>query len=196
GRAVGTSLLASAGLAGLALGIAMRPTLASLVAGLQIALTNPIRLNDEVIVEDEWGTVEEITSTYVAVRLWDLRHMILSLSYFIEHPFQNWTRTSPTFIGAIFLYVDYTAPVGAIREEMERLVHGSPLWNGGVCALMVTEANDHTLQLRVTADAAHADKIFALRCHIREGLVHFLQQRYPQCRPKTRTELSAGPTTP
>lgn len=147
-RSIGASLLASAGLAGLVVGMAMRPTLASLIAGIQSALTQPIRLDDVVVVENEYGWIEEITSTYVVVRLWDLRRMVLPLTYFIEHPFQNWTRTTASLIGSVYLYVDYTAPVEAIRQELDRILRASPLWDGQTSALQVTNAKEQSLELR------------------------------------------------
>jgi small-conductance mechanosensitive channel len=191
-RSIGASLLASAGLAGLVVGMAMRPTLANLVAGIQIALTQPIRLEDAVIVQGEYGWVEEITATYAVVRLWDLRRMVLPLTYFIEQPFQNWTRNSADILGNVLLYVDYTAPVDALRQELDRLVHASPLWKGQVCGLQVTDATEHTLQLRALMDARNAGDAWDLRCRVREGLVRFLQQNHPECLPRVRAELARG----
>lgn len=188
-REIGASLLASAGLAGLVIGMAMRPTLANLVAGIQIALTQPIRLEDQVIVEKESGWIEEITSTYVVVRLWDWRRMVLPLTYFIETPFQNWTRKSASLIGSVYLYVDYTVPLQPLRSELDRLVRSSDKWRGTVCGLQVTDAKADTLELRVLVDARDASAAWDLRCFIREGLVTYLQQNYPTSLPKTRAEL-------
>src|SRR6185437_6221232 len=172
-RTIGASMLASAGIAGLVIGMAMRPTLANLVAGVQIALTQPIRLEDQVVVEGESGWIEEITSTYVVVRIWDLRRIVLPLTYFIEHPFENWTRTTTRLLGTVMLEVDYTVPVEAVRGELERLAHGNPLWGGQVCALQVTDAKEHTLVLRALVDAPSAGAAFDLRCQLREGLIGF-----------------------
>jgi len=194
-RSIGASLLASAGLAGLVVGMAMRPTLASLIAGIQIALTQPIRLDDAVVVENEYGWIEEITSTYVVVRLWDLRRMVLPLTYFIEHPFQNWTRTTASLIGSVYLYVDYTAPVEAIRQELDRILRASPLWDGQTSALQVTNAKEQTLELRALAGARDAGAAWDLRCALREQLVAFLQANYPQCLPKTRAEILSPAST-
>lgn len=190
-RAIGTSMLASAGLAGLVIGMAAKPTLANLIAGIQIALSQPMRIEDAVIVENEWGWIEEITATYVVVRLWDWRRMVLPLSYFIEHPFQNWTRTSGSLIGSVFLYMDYTAtaPIDALRQELERIVHASDKWLGGVVVLQVSDVRESTIELRALADAKDAPTAWDLRCIIREGLVKFLQANYPDVLPKTRASL-------
>src|SRR6185437_2500219 len=190
-RTIGASMLASAGIAGLVIGMAMRPTLANLVAGVQIALTQPIRLEDQVVVEGESGWIEEITSTYVVVRIWDLRRMVLPLTYFIEHPFQNWTRTSRRLLGTVFFYLDYTVPVAQVRSELERLVHASPLWGGHVCGLQMTDNKDRTIELRALVDAPNADALFDLRCLVREGVIGFLQQRHPLSLPRTRSETVA-----
>ena len=188
-QAIGTSMLASAGLAGLVVGMAMRPTLSNLVAGIQIALTQPMRLEDAVIVENEWGWIEEITSTYVVVRLWDWRRMVLPLTYFIEHPFQNWTRQTATLIGSVYLYLDYTAPLDALRQELERIVHSTDKWYGGVCVLQVSDARERVIEVRALADAKDAGTAWDLRCIIREGLISFLQKNYPSALPKTRAEF-------
>ncbi|MGH9378187.1 MAG: mechanosensitive ion channel family protein [Terriglobia bacterium] len=191
-RSLGASLLASAGLAGLVLGMAMKSTLGNLVAGIQIALTQPIRMEDAVIVEGEWGWVEEITSTYVVVRLWDWRRMVLPLTYFIEQPFQNWTRITADLIGSVYLYVDYAVPVDDVRKELDRLVRTTDKWSGKVCVLQVSDAKEHTIELRALADAKDAGTAWDLRCYLRENLIKFLQEKYPQSLPKTRAELSAA----
>lgn len=192
-RSIGTSLLASAGLAGLVIGMAMKPTLGNLVAGVQIALTQPIRIEDAVIVENEWGWIEEIMSTYVVVRLWDWRRMVLPLSYFIETPFQNWTRTTASLIGSVYLYVDYTVPVDEVRKELNRLVKTTDKWRGEVCVLQVSDAKDRVIELRALADARDAGVAWDLRCYLRENLLKFLQEKYPQSLPKTRAELQPAP---
>lgn len=192
-RSIGTSLLASAGLAGLVVGMAMKSTLGNLVAGIQIALTQPIRMEDAVIVEGEWGWVEEITSTYVVVRLWDWRRMVLPLTYFIEQPFQNWTRITADLIGSVYLYVDYAVPVDDVRKELDRLVKTTDKWSGKVCVLQVSDAKEHTIELRALADARDAGTAWDLRCYLRENLIKFLQEKYPQSLPRTRAELNAAP---
>ncbi len=188
-RDLGTSLLASAGIAGLVVGMAARSTLGNLIAGIQIALTEPIRIDDVVIVEGEWGWIEEILTTYVVVRIWDLRRLVVPISYFIEHPFQNWTRVTADLLGYTYLYVDYTAPIDAIREELHRILEASPRWDRKVWNLQVTNASEHTLELRALMSAADSGTAWDLRCEVREKLVAFVQKNYPQCLPKTRGEL-------
>lgn len=194
-RQVGASILASAGLAGLVVGFAARPTLANLIAGVQIALTKPIRLDDVVIVEGEWGRVEEIGSTYVVVRIWDLRRLVVPLSYFIEQPFQNWTRQTADLLGTVYLYVDYTVPVDAVREELHRVLRSTELWDGKVCVLQVTDASERAVQLRALMSARDSGTAFDLRCLVRERLVEFLRINYPESLPRTRAELSPLPVS-
>jgi small-conductance mechanosensitive channel len=194
-RQIGTGLLASAGLAGLIVGMAMKNTLSSLIAGIQIAFTQPIRLEDAVLVEGEWGWIEEIEMTYVVVRLWDLRRLILPLSYFLEHPFQNWTRSSADLLGSVFLYVDYTVPVEEVRKELRRIVESTDKWKGQVCVLHVTDASAQTVQLRALVDARDAGAAWELRCYVRENLIRFVQQNYPGALPRFRAELNGAPAT-
>jgi small-conductance mechanosensitive channel len=188
-REIGTSLLASAGLAGLVVGLAARPTLANLLAGLQIALTEPIRLDDVVIVEGEWGKVEEITTTYVVVRIWDLRRLIVPLSQFIEKPFQNWTRQTADLLGTVFVYTDYSVSVDAVRQKLLEILQLSGSWDGKVWGLQVTNATDHTMELRALMSAPDSSRAWDLRCHVREKLIEYLQNRYPQSLPQTRVRL-------
>jgi small-conductance mechanosensitive channel len=190
---IGMSLLASAGLAGLIVGMAMKSTLSSLIAGIQIAFTQPIRIEDVVVVEGEWGWIEEIGTTYVVVRIWDLRRLVLPLSYFIEHPFQNWTRSSSDLLGTVFLHVDYTVPVEEVRAELRRIVESTNLWKGEVCVLQVSDATEHTVQLRALVDAHDSNAAWGLRCFVREKLIQFLQQKYPSALPKVRAEFHAVP---
>ena len=185
-RQYGVSLFASAGVAGIVAGLAARPVLTNLLAGVQLAMTQPIRIDDAVVVENESGTIEEITSTYVVVRLWDLRRMIVPLNYFIEKPFQNWTRDSSALIGSIFIYVDYRAPVGVIRKKFEEIVKESKNWNGQTLSLQVTEAKEHTLELRCLVSANSASRAFDLRCELREKLIDFLQREHPEALPHMR----------
>ena len=193
-RQYGVSLLASAGAAGIILGLALQPILTNLVAGIQIAMTQPIRLDDAVIVEGEWGNIEEITSTYVVVRLWDWRRMVLPLSYFIQKPFQNWTRETSRLIGTAFLYVDYAAPIDRLRAKLQEIVEASPLWDREVVALQVTDATERTLQVRCLASARNAGSAFDLRCDIREQMVAFIRQEMPEALPQDRLSLE-GPTS-
>jgi small-conductance mechanosensitive channel len=188
-REYGVSLLASAGAAGIVVGLALQPMLKNLFAGIQLAVTQPIRIKDALLVEGEWGTVEEITSTYVVVRIWDLRRLILPLSYFIERPFQNWTRDSAELIGTVMLYVDYTIPVAAVRRKAEEIARASPLWNGKVFNLSVTDLKERTMEIRVLVGADDAGRAFDLRCVMGDKLMAFLQQDLPQALPRIRTEL-------
>jgi small-conductance mechanosensitive channel len=187
-RHVGVSLLASAGLAGLIVGMAARSTLSNLIAGLQVALTQPIRLEDAIVLEGEWGWVEEIDTTYVVVRLWDLRRLIVPLSYFIEKPFQNWTRTRADLLAVAMIYVDYTAPVQEIREELHRILDATPLWDKRTWALQVTDTTERTMQLRALMSARNGPDAFDLRCLVRERLVQFLRDRYPFALPQQREQ--------
>ncbi len=185
-RNIGASLFASAGIAGLVVGIAARPMLSNLIAGIQIVLTGPIRIDDTVIVEGEWGWIEEIRTTYVVVRTWDLRRLIVPLSYFIDRPFQNWTRVSPDLIGTIFIYTDYTVPVEEVRQELHQILKSSGIWDGKVWGLQVTNTSERTVELRALMSAPDAQKTWNLRCYVREKLIRFLQEKYPHNLPKIR----------
>jgi small-conductance mechanosensitive channel len=189
-RHVGESLFASAGLAAVVAGLAARSMLSNLLAGVQIALSQPIRLEDVVIVEGEWGWIEEITMTYVVVRVWDLRRLILPISYFIEKPFQNWTRNTADLLGTVFIYADYTLPVDEVRQELQRILQSSGMWDGKVWGLQVTNATDRTLELRALMSAASGSAAWDLRCYVREKLIAFLQQNYPESLPRTRGEIT------
>jgi small-conductance mechanosensitive channel len=195
-RQIGTSVFASAGIAGVIVGMAARSTFASLIAGLQVAITQPIRIDDAVVVENEWGWIEEIESTYVVIRLWDLRRLIVPLSYFIEKPFQNWTRTTAEIIGIVFIYVDYTLPVQPVREELQRVLKNSEFWNGKTCVLQVTDLSETTMQLRCLMSANSSSMAFDLRCLVRERLIEFLQTHYPQCLPTRRDAVSLSAANP
>ncbi|HEY3940207.1 MAG TPA: mechanosensitive ion channel domain-containing protein [Bryobacteraceae bacterium] len=189
-RSLGAGLFASAGLAGIAVGTAARPALANLVAGLQIALAEPIRIDDVVIVEGEWGQVEEVNTTYVVVRTWDLRRMIVPLSYFIEKPFQNWTHTSSDLIGVVFLYTDYTLPIEELREEYRRILQASPLWDRKVSVVQITDAKETTIEVRFLMSAANSSAAFDLRCYVREKLIDYLQKSHPQALPIVRARVA------
>ncbi len=186
-RTIGTALLASAGAAGIIVGLAARPLFENLVAGVQIALTQPIRIDDVVIVESEYGRVESIGATYVVVKLWDRRRMVLPLTYFIEKPFQNWTRTESAMLGTVFLYMDYTVPVDAIRVQLPRMLAGDKLWDGAVAGVQVTDAKERTLEIRVLVSARNSPDLFDLRCNLREKLITWLQESYPSALPRVRT---------
>jgi small-conductance mechanosensitive channel len=188
-RQLGLSILASAGVAGIIVGFAAHRSLATMLAGLQVAITQPIRIDDVVIVEGEWGKIEEITLTYVVVGLWDRRRLVVPIGYFLEEPFQNWTRVSADIVGSVFLYVDYSVPVEAMREELRRALEESPEWDGDVCALEVTDASDRAVELRAIMSAPDAGAAWHLRCRVRERLIAFLRERYPQSLPRLRAEL-------
>ncbi len=188
-RQFGATLLASAGVAGLVAGLAARPVLGNLIAGLQIAFTQPIRIDDVLIVEGEWGTVEEITGAYVVVKIWDERRLVVPLQWFIEHPFQNWTRTSSQIIGTVFLWVDYRVPVEPVRAQFLGLCKEAPEWDGRVANLQVTELGEHSMQLRGLASSADSGKNWDLRCRLREGLIDWLQREHPESLPRARAEV-------
>jgi small-conductance mechanosensitive channel len=191
-RQLGTSILASAGIIGIVVGLAAQRSITNMLVGLQIALTQPIRLDDVVIVEGEWGRIEEITTTYVVVKLWDLRRLIVPSTYFTEKPFQNWTRVSSELLGTVFLHTDYTLPVAAVREELQRVVGESPWWDGKVAAVQVTDTSAQTMELRLLVSARDASALFDLRCEVRERMIAFLQERYPDSLPRLRAELHRG----
>jgi len=190
-RQLGASLLASAGVAGLILGIAARSVFGNLLAGLQIAMAQPIRLDDVLIVENEWGRVEEITSTYVVLRIWDERRLIVPLQWFIEHPFQNWTRRGAELLGTVFLWVDFTLPLEPVRREAQRLCEASPNWDKRVCLVQVTDATERGMQLRILVSSAASGPNFDLRCQVREGLLDFIQREYPAALPRIRGDHDA-----
>lgn len=192
-RRLGTGLLASAGVAGLVVGLAAKSTLGNLLAGIQIAVSQPIRLDDVVIVEGEWGRIEEIALTYVVVRIWDLRRLVLPISYFIEKPFQNWTRVSADLLGTVYLYLDYTVPVEEVRQELKRILDASPLWDGKAWGLQVTDATDRAVVVRALMSAADSANAWNLRCEVREKLIAFVQGKYPHALPKMRAAFQKAP---
>jgi small-conductance mechanosensitive channel len=189
-RQLGTTILASAGVVGIVVGMAAQRTIATFIAGIQIAITQPIRVDDVVIVENEWGRIEEITLTYVVVRIWDLRRLIVPITYFIEKPFQNWTRISADILGTVYLYTDYTVPVDAVREELQKILKESDHWDGKVCGLVVTNATEQTLELRALMSATDASLAWDLRCEVREKLIEFIKREYPEALPRVRAELN------
>jgi small-conductance mechanosensitive channel len=187
-RQFGISLLASAGIAGVVIGFAAQKSLGTLLAGIQIAVSQPIRLDDVVIVEGEWGKVEEITLTYVVVRVWDERRLIVPVTYFLDNPFQNWTYTSAQILGTVYLYSDYSVPVEALRQELKRVLDGTDLWDGRAWGLVVTDSSERTMEMRALISAADSSKAWDLRCLVREQLIDYLQREYPQSLPKVRLE--------
>jgi small-conductance mechanosensitive channel len=187
---IGTTLLASAGVVGLVAGIAARPVFGNLIAGLQLALTQPIRLDDVVIVCGEWGRIEEITSTYVVLRIWDERRMVVPLQWFIENPFQNWTRTTAQLLGTVLLWLDYRTPMAQLREELQRICESDPRWDRRVCVAQATDTDQHAMQVRLLVSAANSGDLFDLRCAVRERMLDFVARRFPHALPHLRADLS------
>lgn len=188
-RQVGASLLASAGVVGIVAGIAARPVFSNLIAGLQLALAEPVRLDDVLVVQGEWGRVEEITGTYVVLRIWDERRLIIPLQWFIENPFQNWTRTSAQIMGSVLLWVDYRMPLQPLRDEAQRVCATASEWDGRLCQLQVIDAGERSIQVRVLVTSADSSRNWDLRCKVREALVDFMQREYPQHLPLMRVEF-------
>ncbi len=191
-RQLGTALMTSAGVAGLVLGMAARPALANLIAGVQIALAQPIRLDDVVIVDGEWGRIEQINMTYVVIKIWDDRRLVVPLSHFNDHSFQNWTRTRANLLGSVFLHVDYSAPVEEIRGELKRILDSSGLWDGAIWNLQVTKADERSVELRAIMSAPDSSTAWDLRCLVREKLIRYLQEVHPQCLPKVRGRIESA----
>lgn len=188
-RQYGVSLLASAGAAGIVVGLALQPVLKNLLAGIQLALTQPIRIDDAVIVEGEWGNIEEITATYVVVRIWDKRRLVVPLNYFIEQTFQNWTRQDASLIGVVMIYLDYEVSIPGFRAEARRIVQASHLWDREVFVVQVTDFLERVVEIRILASASHAGRAFDLRCEIREKLLAYLQTTQPRALPRTRAKV-------
>jgi small-conductance mechanosensitive channel len=191
-RRVGQGLLTGVGVSGIIVGFAAQRSLTNLLAGFQIAFTQPIRIEDVLVVEGEWGRVEEITLTYVVLNIWDERRLILPINYFIEKPFQNWTRTNSEILGTAFIYLDYTAPVDEIRKEFFRLLSSNELWDKRVKALQVTSTTENVIEIRALMSASSSSRAFDLRCFIRENLIAFIHKHHSYCLPKTRAEVQKG----
>jgi small-conductance mechanosensitive channel len=190
GQKIGLSVLTSAGIVSVLVGFAAQKTLGNLLAGIQIAFTQQIRLYDAVVVENEWGRIEEINLTTVVVRVWDRRRLILPITYFTETPYQNWTRTESSLTGVVLLYLDYRVPVERVREKAKELVEADALWDGQVFAVQVTDTQPTCLVLRVLVSAPNASAAFDLRCNIREKLIEFIRNEYPQSLPQTRISFA------
>jgi len=189
-RQLGVSILASAGIVGIIIGFSAQRSLATLIAGLQIAITQPIRIDDVVIVENEWGRIEEITLTYVVIGIWDQRRLIVPITYFIERPFQNWTRTTAELLGTVYLYADYDIPVDDLRQELNKIVNDSPLWDKRVAKIQVTNATEKTVEIRALISAENSSNAWELRCLVREKLIDFMQRKYPERLPCIRFEAN------
>jgi small-conductance mechanosensitive channel len=185
-RVIGKSLLTSAGIAGIIIGFAAQKSIGMFLAGIQIAITQPISLDDVVIVEGEWGRIEEITLTYVVVKIWDERRMMLPVTYFLEKPFQNWTRTSANIMGTVFFYVGYDLPVQAIRDFVPQILKDNPNWDGRVFNVQITNTNELYKEMRVLVSSSDASKNWDLRTEVREKVIDFIQANYPECFAKVR----------
>jgi len=189
---LGTSLLASAGIGGIILGFAARPVLGNLLAGLQIAMTQPFRIDDVLHVQGEWCWVEEVTATYVVLRVWDLRRLIVPLQWFIENPFQNWSRNTTDMMGGVFIWVDYRMPIEPLRQAFMDLLKQTPLWDGNTSTVQVTDSGERAVQIRFLMSARDSSMTWDLRCLVREGLVTFVQTHYPEYLPRMRAQLMAS----
>ena len=188
-KSVGVSVLTSAGLAGIIVGFSAQKALGTLLAGIQIAFTQPIRLDDVVIVEGEWGTIEEITLTYVVIKIWDKRRLVVPTTYFIEKPFQNWTRNNSDILGTVFIYTDYNVPFDKLRDELTRLLNSTNLWDGKANVLQVTDAKENYVEIRALMSASSSPKAWDLRVFVREKLITYIQTNYPESFPKTRVQV-------
>lgn len=190
---IGMSILTSAGIAGIVLGLSAQKVFGTIFAGIQIAIAQPIRLDDVVIVEGEWGRIEEIKLTYVVVKIWDKRRLVLPTTYFIEKPFQNWTRNSSDILGTVYIYTDYNLPIDNLRDELTRLLNATDLWDRKVNVIQVTDATDRTMELRALMSAKDAPTAWDLRVYARENLLKYIKENYPDSLPRTRLEVKEGP---
>ncbi|MCY2688133.1 mechanosensitive ion channel family protein [Salinimicrobium sp. TH3] len=186
---IGISILTSAGIAGIILGLSAQKVFGTIFAGIQIAIAQPIRIDDVVIVEGEWGKIEEIKLTYVVVKIWDKRRLVLPTTYFIEKPFQNWTRSSSDILGTVFIYTDFDLPIDKLREELTRLLNATELWDREVNVIQVTDLTENTMELRALMSAKDAPTAWDLRVYARENLLKFIQENYPDSLPRTRINI-------
>lgn len=187
-REIGTTLLASAGVLGIVIGFAAQKSLGTLFAGLQIAISQPIRIDDIVVVEEQFGTIGEITLTYVVINCWDGRRLIVPISYFLEKPFENWTRISPEVVSKIKIYADYTLPVEKLRDQVKAWLEASPLWDKRTWGVLVTSAGEKTIEVRATMSAKDSSDAFDLECLIREKMISYIRDNYPRSLPQTRIQ--------
>jgi len=193
-RNLGAGLFASAGVAGLVLGMAARPTLGNLIAGIQIALTEPIRIDDAVVVEGQSGRVIEVNTTYVVIRMWDLRHLMVPISHFIEKSFENSSRYSSDMIGAVYLQMDYSVPVEDLRRQYTNILQSSPLWDGKTNLVEVTDFKENTVEIRFLMSTASSSALFDLRCYVREKMLNYLQREHSESLPRIRSEVAVSGT--
>ncbi len=190
-RKVGVGIFASAGIAGIIVGLSAQKVVGALIAGIQIAITQPFRIDDAVVVENEWGWIEEINLTYVVVRIWDKRRLVLPSTYFLEKPFQNWTRSSADILGTVFLYTDYTIPIDALRSALDQILEGNKLWDGEVKVIQVTDTKATHIEVRILVSAKNSPTAWDLRVMVREQMITFIQENYPESLPKTRIAMEA-----
>ncbi|BDD00559.1 mechanosensitive ion channel family protein [Persicobacter psychrovividus] len=190
-RKVGVGIFASAGIAGIIVGLSAQKVVGALIAGIQIAITQPFRIDDAVVVENEWGWIEEINLTYVVVRIWDKRRLVLPSTYFLEKPFQNWTRSSADILGTVFLYTDYTIPIDALRSALDQILEGNELWDGEVKVIQVTDTKATHIEVRILVSAKNSPTAWDLRVMVREQMITFIQENYPESLPKTRIAMEA-----
>lgn len=188
-REIGIGIFASAGVAGIIVGLSAQKMVGAVLAGIQIAISQPFRIDDAVVVEGEWGWIEEINLTYVVVRIWDKRRLVLPSTYFLEKPFQNWTRTTADILGTVFIYADYSISVDVLREELNRLLDKTELWDKKVKVVQVTDTKQNYMEIRILVSASNSPKAFDLRVYIREKMIEFIQKNYPESLPKTRINI-------
>ncbi|WP_179315746.1 mechanosensitive ion channel family protein [Winogradskyella undariae] len=189
-KKIGYGIFASAGLAGIIIGLSAQKVVGALLAGIQIAFTQPFRIDDAVVVENEWGWIEEINLTYVVIRLWDKRRLVLPSTYFLENPFQNWTRTSADIIGSVFLHTDYNVSFDELRAELTKILENTPLWDKQVNVLQVTDSKENSVEIRILVSAKNSPTAWDLRVHVREKMIKFIQENYPESLPRTRVYLT------
>jgi len=188
-KEIGISIFASAGVAGIIIGFSAQKMIGAILAGIQIAIAQPIKIDDVVIIEGEWGRIEEITLTYVVVAIWDKRRLVVPTTYFIEKPFQNWTKSSSDILGTVFLYTDYKVPLEALRKELKKILESTDFWDGKAQNLQVTNATATNLEIRALMSAKDSGAAWELRVYVREKLIVFLQKNYPHSLPHTRVLL-------
>jgi small-conductance mechanosensitive channel len=188
-KEIGVGLFASAGVVGIIVGLSAQKIVGALLAGIQIAITQPFRLDDAVLVENEWGWIEEINLTFIVVRIWDKRRLVLPTTYFLEKPFQNWTKNSADIVGSVFIYADYKIPFDPLRKELTRLLESTDLWDKNVNVLQVTDARQNTVEIRILVSAKNSPTAWDLRVFIREKMIDFIQKNYPESLPRTRVVM-------
>jgi len=189
-KKIGYGIFASAGLAGIIIGLSAQKVVGALLAGIQIAFTQPFRIDDAVVVENEWGWIEEINLTYVVIRLWDKRRLVLPSTYFLENPFQNWTRNSADIIGSVFLHTDYRVSFDDLRTELTKILENTSLWDQQVNVLQVTDSKENSVEIRILVSAKNSPTAWDLRVHVREKMIKFIQENYPESLPRTRVYLT------